>query len=165
MTVSGTGIGVGASIASVAANRITLSVPNTGVVSGTITFVPRTGYTGLPNDWTRDLVGSGSLAQIIYFDNSGPGAGGVQASSGLITGGDSVASFFSENGGGTTNFNISNYDLKKIRDLGNSILSGNGNVSTPGFPNGPDILVITATNIGTAASNISARISWTEAQA
>jgi hypothetical protein len=165
MLVSGVGIGVAASIASVAANRITLSVPNSGTVSGTITFIPRTGYTGLPTDWTRDLVGSGSLAQIIYFDNSGPGAGGVQASSGLITGGDSVASFFSENGGGASNFNISNYDLTKIRDLGNSILSGNGNVSTPGFPNGPDILVITATNIGASAANISARISWTEAQA
>ncbi len=164
MLVTGTGIGSQATIASVAANRITLSVPNTGTVSGTITFTPRSGYAGLPTDWTRDLVGSGSLAQVIYFDNSGPGAGGVQASSGLITGGDSVASFYTENGGGT-NYNVSNYDLTKIRDLGNSILSGNGNVSTPGFPNGPDILVLTATNIGTAAANISARISWTEAQA
>jgi hypothetical protein len=164
MLVTGTGIGASATIASVAANRITLSVPNTGTVSGTITFTPRVGYTGIPNDWTRDLVGSGSLAQVIYFDNSGPGAGGVQASSGLITGGDSVASFYTENGGGT-NYNVSNYDLTKIRDLGNSILSGNGNVSTPGFPNGPDILVLTATNIGPAAANISARISWTEAQA
>jgi len=165
MRVSGTGIGVGATIASVAANRITLSVANTGTVSGTITFVPRAGYVGIPDDWTRDQVGSGSLAQIIYFDNSGPGAGGVQLASGLITGGDSVASFYSENGGGASNYNVSNYDLTKIRDLGNSILSGNGNVSSPSFPNGPDILVLTATNIGTAASNISARISWTEAQA
>ena len=165
MTVSGSGIGTGATIASVAANRITLSVANSGTVSGTITFVPRTGFIGLPNDWTRDLVGSGSLAQVIYFDNSGPGAGGVQASSGLITGGDSVASFYTENGGGGSNYNVSNYDLTKIRDLGNSILSGNGNVSTPGFPNGPDILVLTATNIGTGATNISARLAWTEAQA
>ena len=125
MLVSGSCIGTAATIASVAANRITLSVPNTGTVSGGITFTPRQGFTGIPNDWTRDLVGSGSLAQIIYFDNSGPGAGGVQTSSGLITGGDSVASFFSENGGGASNYNISNYDLTKIRDLGNSILGGN----------------------------------------
>ncbi len=164
MRVSGTGIGTGATIASVSANRVTLSVANTGAVSGTITFVPRTGYIGIPDDWARDQVGSGSLAQIIYFDNSGPGAGGVQIASGLITGGDSVASFYTENGGGT-NYNVSNYDLTKIRDLGNSILSGNGNVSSPSYPNGPDILVLTATNIGTAAANISARISWTEAQA
>lgn len=44
-------------------------------------------------------------------------------------------------------------------------MSGNGNVSTPGFPNGPDVLVVTATNIGTATSQIAARLSWTEAQA
>ena len=165
MTVSGSGIGVGAQVATVAANIVTLSVANSGTVSGAITFTPRTGYVGLPDDWGRDLVGSGSLAQIIYFDNSGPGAGGVQTASGRVIGGDSVASFFTENGGGGTNYNVSNYDLRSIRDLGNSIISGDGNVSSPSYPNGPDLLVLTATNIGTAAANISARISWTEAQA
>ena len=49
--------------------------------------------------------------------------------------------------------------------MGNSQQSGNGNVATPGFPAGPDVLAIVATNIGTAASQISSRISWTEAQA
>jgi len=165
MLVTGTGIGSGATIASVAANRVTLSVANSGTVSGTITFTPRSGLAGIPDDWGRDLVGSGSLAQIIYFDNTGPGAGNAQTASGLVTGGDSVASFYSENGAGGTNYNISNYDLSKIRDLGNSILSGNGNVSSPSYPNGPDLLVIAATNIGTASANIAARISWTEAQA
>ena len=165
MTVTGTGIGANAQIASVAANVVTLSVANSGTVSGTITFTPRTGYVGLPTDWSRDLVGSGSLAQVLYFDNSGPGAGNVQTASGRIIGGDSVASFFTENGGGGTNYNVSNYDLRSIRDLGNSVISGDGNVSSPSFPNGPDVLVLTATNIGTASANISARISWTEAQA
>lgn len=165
MLVSGSGIGSSAQISSVAANVVTLSVANSGTVSGTITFTPRAGYNGLPTDWTRDLVGSGSLAQVIYFDNSGPGAGNVQPASGRIIGGDSVASFFTENGGGGTNYNVSNYDLRSIRDLGNSIISGDGNVSSPSFPNGPDVLVLTATNIGTASANISARISWTEAQA
>jgi len=165
MTVTGTGIGANAQIASVSANVVTLSVANSGTVSGTITFTPRTGYVGLPTDWSRDLVGSGSLAQVLYFDNSGPGAGNVQTASGRIIGGDSVASFFTENGGGGTNYNVSNYDLRSIRDLGNSVISGDGNVSSPSFPNGPDVLVLTATNIGTASANISARISWTEAQA
>jgi len=165
MIVTGGNVGPGAQVATVTANILTLSVPNAGAVSGGITFTPRTGYVGLPDDWSRDLVGSGSLAQIIYFDNSGPGAGGVQAASGRISGGDSVASFYSENGGGSSNFNVSNFDLRDIRDLGNSIISGDGNVSSPSYPNGPDIIVLTATNIGTAASNISARISWIEAQA
>jgi hypothetical protein len=165
MTVTGSGIGANAQIASVAANVVSLSVANSGTVSGTITFTPRTGFTGLPDDWSRDLVGSGSLAQVVYFDNSGPGAGNVQAASGRVIGGDSVASFFTENGGGGTNYNVSNYDLRTVRDLGNSVISGDGNISSPSYPNGPDLLVLTATNIGTAAANISARISWIEAQA
>jgi hypothetical protein len=110
-------------------------------------------------------VGSGSLAQVLYFDNSGPGAGNVQTASGRILGGDSVASFFTENGGGGTNYNVSNYDLRTVRDLGNSVISGDGNISSPSYPNGPDVLVLTATNIGAAVANISARISWIEAQA
>ena len=165
MIVTGSNIGVGAQVATVTANIITLSVPNIGPVSAGISFTPRTGYIGLPDDWGRDLVGSGSLAQIIYFDNTGPGAGTVRPASGRIAGGDSVASFYSENGGGASNFNVSNYDLSSTRDLGNSIISGDGNVSSPSYPNGPDVIVLTATNIGTAASNISARISWVEAQA
>jgi hypothetical protein len=165
MRISGTNVQAGCTVVTVTANRITLSLPLTGSTSGTYTFVPKTGYVGIPDDWARDLVGSGSLAQIIYFDNAGPGAGNVQTPSGLITGGDSIASFYTENGGGGTNYNVSNYDLTKIRDLGNSILSGNGNVSSPSYPNGPDILVLTATNIGAATANISARLSWTEAQA
>jgi hypothetical protein len=165
MFISGTGIVAGTTIAAVAGNRVTLSQALTGTASGTYTFTPNRGYTGIPDDWNRDQVGSGSLAQVLYFDNSGPGAGGVQASSGLITGGDNIASFYSENGGGASNYNKSDVDLTKIRDLGNSVLSGDGNVSTPGYPNGPDILVITATNIGAASANIGARISWTEAQA
>ena len=164
---SGTGIvtsGIGTTVAAVAGNRITLSQALTTGASGSYTFTPAVGYTGIPNDWARDIVGSGSLAQVLYFDNSGPGAGAVQAPTGLVTGGDSVFSFYTENGS-TTSYNSSNFDLRAIRDLGNSIQSGNGNVSTPGFPNAPDLLVIVATNIGTASSNISARISWTEAQA
>jgi hypothetical protein len=165
MTVTGTGIGTNAQVASVTANIVTLSVVNSGTVSGSPVFTPRTGFVGLPTDWVRDQVGSGSLAQIIYFDNTGPGAGNAQTASGRVAGGDSVASFYSENGGGTTNFNVSNFDLSTTRDLGNSVISGDGNVSSPCFPNGPDVIVLTATNIGTAAANISARISWIEAQA
>jgi hypothetical protein len=164
MTVSGTNILAGTTVSAVAGNRITISTALQGGMSGNYTFTPSKGFTGLPDDWTRDLVGSGSLAQVIYFDNTGPGAGTNLAASGLITGGDSVTSFFSENGS-PTSYNQTTVDLSGVRDIGNSILSGNGNVSSPSFPNGPDVLVITATNIGTTTSSISARISWTEAQA
>lgn len=171
MGVSGTGIGSGATITNIQGNIVYLSVSNSGTVSGTIAFTPTIGYTGLPNDWTRDPVGASSLAQAIFIDNTGNGQGGVPyttgspAPSGIISGGDSVFSFFSENGAGATNFNSSVYSLIGGKDIGNSYASGNGNVSTPGFPNGPDVLVVTATNIGTATSQIAARLSWTEAQA
>ena len=163
--VSGTGLPVGAIIVAIAGLTLTLSQPLTATASGAGVFGGIRPYLGIPFDWDRERVGSGSLAQVLYFDNSGPNGGTVQTASGSITGGDAVFSFYSENGGGGTNFNVTSYDLKAIRELGNSILSGNGNASSPSYPNGPDILVITATNIGAAQANITSRISWTEAQA
>jgi hypothetical protein len=171
-TVSGpAGFPIGAVVVAISGTTITLSSPNTaGYTSATnLVFGGVRAYAGLPTDWDRERVGAGSLSQVLYFDNSGPIGGivptGGAAPSGALTGGDAVFSFYSENGGGGTNFNVTSYDLKAIRELGNSILSGNGNPSSPSYPNGPDILVITATNIGTASSEIAARISWTEAQA
>lgn len=163
--VSGSGLPVGAIIVAIAGLTLTLSQPLTGTASGAGVFGGIRPYLGIPFDWDRERVGSGSLSQVLYFDNSGPNGGTVQTASGAITGGDAVFSFYSENGGGGTNFNVTSYDLKAIRELGNSILSGNGNASSPSYPNGPDILVITATNIGAASANITSRISWTEAQA
>jgi hypothetical protein len=167
----------GAVITGIFGTTIQLSQPLTAgatIVTAdnqTVAFTGTPAYNGLPLDWQRDRVGSGSLAQVIYFDNTGPyggivpnTAGQVFPATGSISGGDEVFSFYTENSG-TTAFNITNYELRTIRELGNSILSGNGNAASPSYPNSPDVLVITATNIGTAASNISARVSWTEAQA
>jgi hypothetical protein len=158
---------IGTTVTAVVGPRVYTSTAITGsniTTSDTVTFTPKAGYLGIPDDWGRDLVGSGSLAQVLYFDNTGPGGGIAKAASGLVNGGDSVFSFYTENGSASS-YNSSTFSLLSIRDLGNSILSGNGNVSTPGYPNAPDILVIAATNIGTTTSNISARISWNEAQA
>jgi hypothetical protein len=143
-----------------------------GIANGqTINFTGTPAYNGLPADWQRDRVGSGSLAQVLYFDNTGPYGGIVPGglsptfpATGSISGGDEVFSFYTENSG-SASFNVTNYELKTIRELGNSILSGNGNPASPSYPNSPDVLVITATNIGTGNANISARVSWTEAQA
>lgn len=160
-------IATGTTVTSIVGNQVNLSTTLAGTIvvsTDTVTFTPKSGYSGIPFDWGRDLVGSGSLAQVLYFDNTGPGGGVAKAASGLVLGGDSVFSFYTENGS-TTSYNSSTFSLLSIRDLGNSILSGDGNVSTPGYPNAPDILVIAATNIGTATANISARISWNEAQA
>lgn len=163
--ISGTGLPVAAVVTAISGTTLTLSQPLTATASGSAVFGGIRPYLGIPFDWDRERVGSGSLAQVLYFDNSGPNGGTVQTASGAITGGDAVFSFYSENGGGGTNFNVTAYDLKAIRELGNSVLSGNGNAASPSYPNGPDILVITATNIGAASANITSRISWTEAQA
>jgi hypothetical protein len=164
----------GAVITGIFGTTIQLSQPITAgaTLSGeTINFTGTPAYNGLPIDWQRDRVGSGSLAQVLYFDNSGPYGGLVPGSAGTtfpatgsLSGGDEVFSFYTENSGSTA-FNVTNYELKTIRELGNSILSGNGNPASPSYPNSPDVLVITAANIGTASANISARVSWTEAQA
>jgi hypothetical protein len=89
-----------------------------------------------------------SLAQIADY------AGG----STNISGGEVTAGFFVNN--------TSSIDLDKVRDLGNCILGGGGTTSNNQiYPDGPDVLTITATNVGTATIDVLARLSWTEAQA
>ena len=75
-----------------------------------------------------------------------------------VIGGETTAGFF-VNGTGTS-------DLSLVRDLGNSILGGGGATSDVNiYPDGPDVLTITATNVGLVPVNAIGRISWTEAQA
>jgi len=117
-------------------------------------------------DWTTIPVGSGSLAQVYYWNNSGTG-GAAAVASGTFTGGDRIFGFYTENAGGA-NVSQTILDLVKVRDLGTSILSGDGNSANQGFPLGPDILLIVATEISAknpASQKLMARIGWTEAQA
>jgi hypothetical protein len=105
------------------------------------------------------------LAQVYYFDGTGVYATSGVTATGAITGGDRIFGFYTENSGGN-NFSATTQSLEKIRDLGTSILSGNGTSVTPGYPNAPDILVITATLLeASGTKNIAARLGWTEAQA
>jgi hypothetical protein len=59
----------------------------------------------------------------------------------LITGGAGFIAAYTDNAGGT-NFSATRIDLKDVRDLGTSVLSGDGAAGSdnPGFPAGPDIL-------------------------
>jgi hypothetical protein len=94
-------------------------------------------------------IGTASLAQII--DHTGNTV--------TVTGGEQIFGF-------VTNQGADNYDISQVRDLGTSIISGNGSQKTPGYPNGPDILTIVLRNTTATAQNIAnLRISWTEAQA
>lgn len=102
-----------------------------------------------PALWTANVVGSGSLSQVIYHNPSD-----------IVTGGDVVVAFYANASGGA-NFTDTSADLSIVKDLGNSVYGGDGV-----FPDGPDVVTIFATNLSTTtAQALFARISWTEAQA
>ena len=107
-----------------------------------------------PTSWrttsVTTAIGSGSLAQIIDHTSNTV----------AITGGEQIFGFVS-----TVNA-AAQYELGTVRDLGTSIISGDGSQRSPGYPNGPDILTIVARNISSTATSVNNfRISWTEAQA
>jgi hypothetical protein len=102
-----------------------------------------------PALWTANVVGSGSLSQVIYHNPTD-----------VVTGGDIVIAFYANSSGGTF-FTASSADLTVVKDLGNSVYGGDGV-----YPDGPDVVTIFATNLNAANSQpIFSRISWTEAQA
>ena len=106
--------------------------------------------------WSRIATGTSSLAQIADHTAN------VQ-----ISGGENIFGFYAVNTSGSTNFSIFTQDLTQLRDLGTSILGG-GYTVTPSvnvYPDGPDVITIVATNIGTTYGNIFSRLAWTEAQA
>jgi hypothetical protein len=114
---------------------------------------------GALNNNTYTNVGSPSLSQYIAhkLDDS-------------VQGGTTIYQFRASGGAvGLTSERLvssSTFDLSRLMDLGNSILGGDGV-----FPNGPDLITITATAIDTATINadstyqVSSRISWSESQA
>lgn len=153
-------------------NRMQMKIDSVGVLSqgqflieGILNPATINGV-NIPSEWEAVRVGSGSLAQVIYHDGTGVRGTGAPVTSptNTVSGGDRIFAFYTENAGGT-NYSVTGFDAKKVRDLANSILNGNGSQINPSFPNGPDILTITATNLGSSAANILCRISWTEAQA
>jgi hypothetical protein len=118
----------------------------------------------IPNDWENIRVPGGSLAQVIYHDNTGTPGSTVTSPITTVSGGDQAFAFYTDGTGGQ-NYSSTTFDLSKVKDLGTSILSGDGNNAAPSYPNGPDVLTIVATNLGLTSGDITARLSWTEAQA
>jgi len=124
--------------------------------TGTPTILVTATLNGTPSAataWTNAVGNSttlvnSSLAQIA--DYSGQSV--------TITGGEITGGFFSQ---GTNSV-----DLSTLRDLGNSILGGGGTVANAGiYPDGPDVLTISVTNLGTSTASVFSRLSWTEASA
>lgn len=118
------------------------------LVAAILNGVPSSGIT-----WTNAVgnvagVVNSSLAQIADYAGQ----------SITISGGETTGGFFTS---GTTSV-----DLSSLRDLGNSILGGGGTTTTSNiYPDGPDVIHITATNLGSSNATVFSRLSWTEAQA
>ena len=107
-----------------------------------------------PTLWTN-AVGNRLGAQNSSFAQIADYGGGTVN----VTGGEVTAGFFVGSG-------ANSIPLTDVRDLGNSILGGGGQFSNTNiYPDGPDTLTITVTNLGSTAVSVFGRISWTEAQA
>jgi len=107
----------------------------------------------LPVTWSFtsvvSTIGAGSLAQVIDMTSNNT----------TYSGGEQIFSFFADAGTNT-------YELDDVRDLGNVSIGGDGSNITPGFPNGPDVLLIVANSVTSTNTTLRGiRLSWTEAQA
>ena len=111
---------------------------------------------GVTNSATPNwqAVGGSSLCQYI-FHTSGT----------TVSGGETAFGFYL-NSSGATGGTSTQQELNLVRDLGTSILGGGSVLANVGiYPDGPDVITITATNLSGASGNLQARLSWTEAQA
>ena len=103
--------------------------------------------------WTNAVANAANITNSSLAQIADHGTGVVTITGGEITGGFFVNS-------------TSSISLETLRDLGNSINGGGTTVSNTGiYPDGPDILTIVVTNLGSAAVDVLGRLSWTEAQA
>jgi hypothetical protein len=138
-------------------NRMQLTLRSMGALANG-TFLINVVLNGRVSSGIFSGAGGSSLSQIAQHS---PGT--------TLTGGETIYAFYSTNGGGS-NFDVTTSDLNLVRDLGNSIMGGAANNTCPTtannlYPDGPDIVTITARNVGIATASIAARLSWTEAQA
>ena len=141
-------------------NRMQLKLKNMDVLTNVATSVWRinlnlNGRVSVVKPWQS--AGGSSLSQIAYYttDNA------------VVAGGESIYSFFFPAGGTA---NSLSQDLSQVRELGNSILGGGvganvSNTTADVFPDGPDVIHVTATLIAGSAGAIFSRLSWSEAQA
>jgi hypothetical protein len=108
------------------------------------------------NTFSSVAVGTSSLSQIADH-----------VANNTIYGGETIYGWYAVNSAGATNYSVVSTDLTQVRDLGNSILGGaiSNSANTNFYPDGPDIVTLTARNIGVGTANVQVRLSWTEAQA
>ena len=117
-----------------------------GVIGGT------SGFTSFASP-TQNNTNTTSIVQVATNTNTAT----------TISGGESIAAFFTNTAGQTT------LDLTSVAPFGNSILGGGLNNTVPTsqagtYPDGPDILYVTVSQIGSNGTAF-ARLSWQESQA
>jgi hypothetical protein len=111
------------------------------------------GTVSAATSWTNAVGNAANITNSSLAQIADHGTSAVTISGGEITGG-----FFVN----TT----SSISLESLRDLGNSINGGGAAAANTGiYPDGPDILTIVVTNLGSSAVDVLGRLSWTEAQA
>lgn len=137
-------------------NRMQLKLDSMGLLANG-PFLVQARLNGRASGGTFVSAGGSSLAQVA-----------IHTAGQTITGGENAAAFYSDSNG--TNQTLSTLDLIEVRDLGTSILGGGTNNNVPTsvnnlYPDGPDVMTITVTNIGSSNQTVLARLSWTEAQA
>ena len=139
-------------------NRMQCKLVSLGVtsLSASANYLVTANLNGTPSSatsWTTPTSNSAvltnsSLSQIADY------AGGTTT----VTGGEATGGFVSQ---GTDTLQLGN-----LRDLGNAILGGGSTLANQQiFPDGPDVLTFTVTNLSAVTISVSARLSWTEAQA
>jgi hypothetical protein len=117
-----------------------------GVIGGT------SGFTSFASP-TQNNTNTTSIVQVATNTNTAT----------TITGGESIAAFFTNTAGQTT------LDLTAVAPFGNCILGGGLTNTVPTgqagtYPDGPDILYVTVSQIGSNGTAF-ARLSWQESQA
>jgi hypothetical protein len=137
-------------------NRMQLKLDSMGLLANG-PFLIQARLNGRASGGTFVSAGGSSLAQVA-----------IHSSGQSISGGENAAAFYADSSG--ANQVLTTLDLTEVRDLGNSILGGGTTNSVPTsqmnlYPDGPDVMTITVTNIGTSTQSVLARLSWTEAQA
>jgi hypothetical protein len=139
-------------------NRMQLQLTDLAVVASGTVLVNlilngiATGFTGQFGPVAIGNNVSSSLAQVAV-NTSGTAT---------LAGGESVTALYASG--------VQSIDLSRVRDLGNSIGGGGITNVVPTtqagvYPDGPDILYITATNTTASAVTVLGRINWKEAQA
>ena len=117
-----------------------------GVIGGT------SGFTAFASP-TQNNTNTTSIVQVATNTNTAT----------TITGGESIAAFFTNTAGQTT------LDLTAVAPFGNAALGGGTSNTVPTsqanfYPDGPDILYVTVSQIGSNGTAF-ARLSWQESQA